>query len=219
MLAADVFAMKDIGKMTYTELILWLQDTATLQEAHPFHSVNWPDWVPGAARFRQHAEALTNAVKATENRERDKAKELKLEHANTLSSVHLNADYIAMRWRHEKKEIVIQNTGYVLKERTKRTHARASVKDKALALKLKAGPDIGSVGVKFEKDPAAGSYHLQFCKGEPAGEESWTDQGYYKSCRLVVNNLDRACWYYFRGRSLGDNMTSPWSAPMGIIVV
>lgn len=218
MLASDAFLMI-FTKMSCTELIPWLLDTATLQEAHPFHGSNWPDWVPGASKFRQHADLLASAVKAAENKDREKVKERDQTHADTLLSVSLNANYIVMRWHHEKDESLLHNAGYVVKERTKKGYAQTSIRHTPSDLKIKNGPDTGSVTVRFERDPAAGLYQLQICKGEPVGEESWGDKGLYKSCRIVVNNLDRATWYYFRYRSHGDNETSPWSAPVGIIVV
>ncbi|HBG04870.1 MAG: hypothetical protein A2075_00880 [Geobacteraceae bacterium GWC2_58_44] len=218
MFAVEIFLM-NFAKMGYTELIPWLLDTATLQEAHPFHRANWPDWVPGASKFREHAEILSVAVKAAENKDREKTKERDQKHADTLLSVNLNANYIVMRWHHEKNESLLHNAGYVLKEKTKKSYGRSSISNRPLDLKLKNGPDPGSVTVKFEKDPAAGLYQLQICKGVPVGEESWGEQGLHKSCRFVVIDLDRASWYYFRGRSHGDNETSPWSAPVGIVVV
>jgi hypothetical protein len=217
MLATDPFLM-NYWKMSCPELIPWLLDTATLQEAHPFHRNNWPNWVPGWAEFRKHAESLGNAVKAAENKDREKVKERDQLHAEVLESITMNANYIVMRSRHEKDEGLLHNTGYVLKEKTKR-NSGASIKDTPLDLKVKAGPEPGSASVRFGKDPAAGSYQLNICKGKPAGEESWADQGIYKSCRVTIQNLERASWYYFRVRSHGNNQASPWSAPVGIIVV
>jgi len=217
MFAANAFLM-ECAKMNHMELISWLLDTATLQEAHPFHSVNWPDWVPGASNFRQHAAVLSSTGKAAENKDRGKVKERDQEHADTLLSISLNANYIVMRSIHEKDESLLHNVGYVLKNKTKKSNG-TSISNTPLALKIKTGPDPGSVTVRFEKDMAAGSYQLQICKGEPVGEESWGDQAYYKGRRVTVSNLDRASWYYFRVRSHGNNTTSPWSAPVGIIVV
>jgi len=218
MLANDVFILPIVLKLLYPDLVSWLLDTATLQEAHAFHSANWPDWVPGAARLRQHAAALTSGMKAAENKDRLKSKELEQEHADTLQSIVLNANYIAMRALHEKDESLLHNVGYTLKDKTKRVYGQLSIRTTPMALKVKNGPGSGKVTVWFEKDPAAGSYQLQLCKGAPAGEDSWKDVAFYKSCRNVIPNLDLASWAYFRGRSHGDNETSPWSAPVSIIV-
>ncbi|HBG06969.1 MAG TPA: fibronectin type III domain-containing protein, partial [Geobacter sp.] len=70
MLASDVYLMQHT-KMSFDELIPWLLSTAILQEAHHFHSANWPDWVPGAGKFREHADILSRSVKAAENRDRE----------------------------------------------------------------------------------------------------------------------------------------------------
>ena len=220
MLLTDVYTMHS-AKMSCTELVPWLLDTATLQEAHPFHSTNWPDWVPGAKKLREHAESLSVAVKAAENKDKEKTRERDQMHADTLLDITLNASYIVMRWHHEKDESLLHNVGHQLKEKTatKKSSGHTSVKSTPLVLWVKNGPDISSVSVRFEKDPAAGSYQLQICKGEPIGEESWGDYCFHKSCRAIVRNLDRASWYYFRVRSHGNNETSPWSAPVGIIVV
>jgi hypothetical protein len=218
MLAADTFFMK-YQKMSCSDLVPWLLDTATLQEAHPFHRVNWPDWVPGAVQFRQHAEALAVAVKAAENKDREKTRERDQLHADILESVTINANYIVMRARHEKDEGLLHNVGYVLKEKTRKNSGQPSISTTPLDLKVKNGGDAGSVALRFSKDPAAGSYQLQICKGDPAGEASWADQGIYKNCMVTVKNLERASWYYFRVRSHGNNQASPWSSAVGIIVV
>ena len=206
-------------KTSYSELIPWLLDAATLQEAHPFHGTDWPGWVPGASRFREHADLLAFAVKAAENMDREKVKERDQAHADTLLSVNLNATYIVMRWHHEKDESLLHNAGYQLRENTKKGSVRISIRKTPLDLKAKNGPGPGSTTLIYSKDPAAGIYQLQLCKGVPVGEGSWGDYGFNKSCRVVVSNLDRASWYYFRVRSQGDNETSPWSAAVGIIIL
>ena len=219
MLATHEFHMTNFPKMNFIALTTWLLDAATLQEAHPFHSANWPDWVPGAIKFRKHADSLTSAVKAAENMDREKAKVRDQEHADALLSIKLNANYIVMRSHHEKDESLLHNVGYVLKDKTKKSSGPTSVSSTPLVLKIKNGPDKGAVTITFERDPAAGLYQLQICKGDPISEESWGDYSFPKGCRVVASNLDRASWYYFRVRSHGDNETSPWSCPVGIIVV
>jgi len=204
--------------MPIPELALWLNDSATLQEAHPFHGHDWPEWVPGAARFRQHSTALTAGLEAAKNKDREKSRELEEEHASTLVSINMNATYIVMRSIHEKNDSLLHNVGYQLKEQTKRTNTLTSIRNAPMVLQVRKGPDSGSVLVKFERDPGAGLYQLQICKGQPAGEESWGDGGLHKGCRVVKNNLELASWYYFRGRSHGNNETGPWSDPVGIII-
>jgi hypothetical protein len=217
MFASEVFIMPSV-KTGYADLIPWLLNTAILQEAHHFHSQNWPDWVPGAKKFRGHAEALTIKGKAAENKDRERAKERDQEYADAMLSIRLNANYIVMRSLYEKDESLLYNVGYVLREKTRRSYGQ-TLSAMPLVVKLKNGPDIASVAVRWDRDPAAALYLLQICKGEPAGEDSWMDEGTHKSCRVIVRNLDRASWCYFRVRSIGDNESGPWSAPVGIIVV
>lgn len=219
MFTNDAFNMSLFGKMSYPELITWLLGTATLQERHHFHGGTMPDWVPAWVRFRQHADTLTKTTKAAENKDTVKARERDQEHANTLLSINTNACYVVMRAQHEKDETLLHNMGYEVKEKAKRNQAGPSISRLPLKIRVKRGPTPGSVVLTFEKDPAAGLYQLQICKGEPTGEESWGDHGNYKKCRIHIENLDRASWYYFRFRSHGDNESSPWSAPVGIIVV
>ena len=218
MMASELFLLPSV-KMSYTELIPWLFDTATLQEAHKFHRENWPDWVPGAKRLREHAQSLTITGKAAENKDRALAKQLEQELADTLLSVRLNANYLVMRSLHEKDESLLHNVGYVLRDKKKRSYALVSLSTIPLVIRLKNGDEIASVIVRYDRDPAAALYQLQICKGEPAGEDSWGDEGAHKGCRVIVRNLDRASWYYFRVRSYGDNESGPWSAPVGIIVI
>jgi len=218
MFASEVFVLPS-AKMGYNELITWLFDTATLQEAHHFHGTNWPDWVPGWRKFRGHGDSLTIKGKAAENKDRERAKERDQEYADTMLSIRLNANYIVMRSLYEKDESLLHNAGYPLRDKRRRSYGLASLSTIPLVIKLKNGPDIASVTARWDRDPAAALYHLQICKGEPAGEDSWGDEGSHKGCRVIVRNLDRASWCYFRVRSFGDNESGPWSAPAGIIVV
>lgn len=216
MFAAKTFLMSIFATMPIPEVVPWLFDAATLQEAHHFHGPKWSDWVPGPARFRQHAVELTEGMEAAKNKDREKVRELEEKHAETLLSIHLNANYIAMRSIHEKDESLLHNVGYILKDPHSKKEKAAVLKSQ-MSLKVKNGGE-GTVTVTFERDPAAGLYHLQLCKGEPSGEGSWQEGGLHRGCRVVVGSLDRASWYYFRGRSHGDNETGPWSQPVGIIV-
>lgn len=70
----------------------------------------------------------------------------------------------------------------------------------------------------IERDPGAGVYEVQFCKGAPAGEESWQVLGNFRKVKIFTPDLERAGWYYFRVRSHGDNETNPWSYPADAIV-
>jgi hypothetical protein len=220
MFSNDLFLMP-FAKMTIPELTTWLLGTATLQEKHPFHGTTMPDWVPAWARFREHADCLTSAAKAAENKDIAKSKERDDEHAAVLQSIDINACYIVIRSKHENDDSLLHGMGYEIKDKTKRTHLHPanSISRVPLILTVKRGSAPGSVVVNFQKDPGAGLYQLQICKGEPTGEGSYEDGGSFKLTRTVIVDLDRACWYYFRGRSQGNNETSPWSAPVGIIVV
>lgn len=204
-------------KMSPPELTSWLQDSATLQEAHPFHRANWCDWAPGALKFRQHAEALDEASKAAASKEPGAVKKRDQEFADTLASIYLNACYIVIRARAANDESVFHNCGYTIKEKTGK-NAPISISVLPLVVKVTtSGP--GAVRVSYARDAAAGLYHIQLCKGTPTGEDSWVDGGLHKGCRPTISGLDRASWYYFRVSSHGDNVNGPWSAPVGIIVV
>jgi len=219
MFSNSTFNMMNLWKMSYPELVTWLLGTSSLQENHPFHGKNMPDWVPAWNQFRQHAENLNKAVKAAENKDVEKAKERDLEHADTLLSINTNACYVVMRAKHENNEELLHDMGYELKEKTKRNRAGHEVSKKQLQVTLKRGTEPGSLIVSIEKDLGAGLYQVQICKGEPAGENSWSDACTSKSCRIKLTNLERATWCYVRARSLGNNESSPWSAPVSIVIV
>jgi hypothetical protein len=218
MFTNDIYVMP-FAKMSIPELSTWLLGTAALQEKHPFHGTTMPDWIPAWGRFRQHSEALINFAKAAENKDTAKVKARDEELAAALQSININACYIVMRARHENNDELLHDMGYEFKEKTRRSHASISLSQLPMILKVKRGPDPGSIIVIFQMDPAAALYQLQICKGEPAGEDSFKDGGSFKGLRNVIPNLVGASWYYFRGRSHGDNETGPWSAPVGIIVV
>lgn len=214
----DIYLMP-FAKMSIPELSTWLLGTAALQEKNPFHGTTMPDWVPAWARFRQHADALINFSKAAENKDIARAKERDDEQAAALLSININACYIVMRAKHENNDGLLHDMGYEFKEKAKKVHVSNAISQLPMILRLKRGSDPGSVVVIFQMDPAAGLYQLQMCKGEPAGEGSFEDAGNFKTIRNIINNLERASWYYFRGRGHGNNESGPWSAPVGIIVV
>lgn len=87
----SVFAMSVFVDMNNPALAGWLTDAATLQEQHPFHGKNTPEWVAGPPQFRQHAVALTEKDEAAKNKDTEAAKLRDLERAATLESIHANA--------------------------------------------------------------------------------------------------------------------------------
>jgi hypothetical protein len=218
MFTNDIYVMP-FSKMSIPELSTWLRGTAALQEKHPFHGTTMPDWIPGWGRFRQHSESLINFAKAAENKDTAKVKARDEELAAALVSINTNACYVVMRAKHENNDELLHDMGYEFKEKTKKAHVSSSLSQTPMVIRVKRGTDPGSVIVIFQGDPAAALYQLQICKGEPAGEDSFEDGGSYKGLRNVIQHLERASWYYFRGRTHGDNESGPWSAPVGIIVV
>lgn len=214
----NVFVMSHFAEMNHLALVGWLLDAATKQEQHPFHGKDMPDWVAGPIRFREHAAALSQKEEAAKYKDVLAIKERDLERIATLESIHFNASYIVMRARHLNDESLLQNVGHELKEKTKRTHASTSVSKQQLKVVAKRGDHPGSIVLTIERDPGAGIYEVQFCKGTPTGEQSWQLLGNFKKVRIFIPDLERSAWYYFRVRSHGDNETSPWSAPVDIIV-
>ncbi|WP_136523436.1 fibronectin type III domain-containing protein [Geomonas ferrireducens] len=214
----NVFVMSHFAEMNHLALVGWLLDAATKQEQHPFHGKDMPDWVAGPARFREHAAALSQKEEAAKYKDILAIKERDLERIATLESIHFNASYIVMRARHLNDESLLLNVGHELKEKTKRTHASTSVTKQQLKVTAKRGDHPGSIVLTIERDPGAGIYEVQFCKGAPTSEQSWQLLGNFKKVRIFIPDLERSAWYYFRVRSHGDNETSPWSAPVDIIV-
>ncbi|HBA89945.1 MAG TPA: fibronectin type III domain-containing protein [Geobacter sp.] len=217
-LANNVFVMNHFPEMSHHALVGWLLDAATKQEQHSYHAKNTPEWAAGAAQFRQHAAALSLKEEAAKYKDIQAMKDRDLERAATLETIHFNACYIIMRARHENDETLLFNVGHELKEKTKRAHAPVEVSSQPLKATAKRGDHPGSIVLTVERDPGAGLYEVQFCKGVPGGEESWQALGNFKKVRIFVPNLERSGWYYFRIRSHGDNKTSPWSNPVDIIV-
>jgi hypothetical protein len=217
-LTNNVFVMNHFAGMSHHALVGWLLDAATKQEVHPYHGKNTPEWVAGPARFRQHATALSLKEDAAKFKDTQALKERDLERSATIDSINVNACYIVMRAFQEKDETLLHNAGHEVKEKTKRTHAPIPISILPLKLAAKRGDQLGSIVLTIERDPGAGVYEIQFCKGPPAGEGSWELLSNFKKVRIFIPGLDRAGWYYFRGRSHGDNETSPWSMPIDIIV-
>lgn len=216
-LAAQFFVMPH-GKMTCLDLSGSLADIATLQEAHKLLGKDWWTWAPGPARLRQHSESLLVKIKAAETKDTEKVKELEEEHQDALLSITVNANCIVMRAMYEKNEEYLYNCGYVLKDHGKKIQTPTGLRRTPQVLTAKDGSDPTTAIVTFQRDPAAGLYQLMFCKGKPEGLESYQEHGKHKGVRVVLRDLERASWYYFIGRSLGDNEEGPWSEPVGIIV-
>ncbi|GFO54237.1 hypothetical protein GMSM_12440 [Geomonas sp. Red276] len=214
--ASDRFVMNH-REMSPMDLMLYLEDTATLQDAHPKISVEKDGWVPGAPEFRQHKQRIAKELENAAALKVSTTKELEEARAAAVEDIMINADYMVLRARQSKDDSWLHNNGYQMKDKLKRSLNRM-ISAIALVLRVKNGPGKGEVTVSWDKDPVAGSYQLQFCKGEPQGDESYADHAYCTKVRTVISNLDRANWYYFRGRSIGHNETGPWSDPVGIIV-
>jgi len=210
--------MNRFPEMNHHALVGWLLDTATKQEEHPTLFKDVPDWVPGPAQLRQHAAALTQKEEAAKYKDTQATKERDLERVATLESIHGNAAYIVMRSRHENDDSLLYNKGHEVKEKGRKSPAPIPLSRLPLKVTVKRGDEDGSVVLIIEKDPGAGVYEVQICKGMPTGEESWQLLGRFKKVRVFVPGLERAGWYYFRVRSHGDNEWSPWSAPVDIIV-
>ena len=216
-LTNNVFDMSRFAEMSHHALVGWLLDAATKQEGHRLWQ-EVPEWAVGPPRFRQHAAALSLKEDAAKYKDLQAMKERDLERASAMESIHFNAAYLVMRAHHENDESLLHNAGHELKEKTKRAHAPVSISSQPLKVAMKRGDQPGSAVLSVERDPGAGLYEVQFCKGAPTGEEAWQSLGNFKKVRIFIPNLERAGWYYFRVRSHGDNQTSPWSAPVDIIV-
>jgi len=204
--------------MSHHALVGWLLDTATKQEEHPTLFKDAPPWVAGPARLRQHAAALAQKEDAAKYKDIQAVKERDSERAATLESIHSNAACIIMKARFENDESLLYNNGHEVKERSKKGHTPIPISSHPLKVVAKRGDEPGTVVLTIERDPGAGVYEVQFCKGVPTDEESWQIFGSFKKCRIFIDHLERAGWYYFRVRSHGDNEWSPWSLPVDIIV-
>jgi len=123
-----------------------------------------------------------------------------------------------MKSRYENDETLLYNVGHDVKDRSRKSPSPIPLSRLPLNVTAKRGDQPGSVVLIIERDPGAGLYEVQFCKGAPTGEDSWQTFGNFKKVRVFVPELERAGWYYFRVRSHGDNESSPWSAPVDIIV-
>jgi hypothetical protein len=216
-MSVNDFFVLNFLKMSRQEMITWLLGTAALQERHPFHGTRIPEWIAGPPQFRQHATNLTELDNSAGHKDLQKVKQSDEEWAATLFSIDTNASYVVLRAKAEKDESLLYGMGYEVKEKTKRAHQHVPVSRVPLTLKAERAGD-GSIRLTIQRDPAAGTYQVQFCKGEPKGEDSWSDYANFKTVRPLIENLERACWYYFRVRSHGDNETSPWSNVVAIIV-
>ncbi|MBJ6801130.1 fibronectin type III domain-containing protein [Geomonas propionica] len=216
MSVSDKFEMNH-EEMDAPTFILWLDDAATLQDAHPKISTQKDPWAPGSIQFRAHKEVISKEWERASVLNVPSTRELEAAIAAALEDVNINANYLVLRARQDKDEAWLHNNGYQPKGKAKRVYDRP-VSAAALVAKAKNGPEIGEVTLTWDKDAAAGSYQLQVCKGHPQGDESYADYGFLKKVRIVIGNLERASWYHFRVRSIGHNQNGPWSEPVGIIV-
>ncbi|MCM0080144.1 fibronectin type III domain-containing protein [Geomonas sp. Red32] len=214
----NVFDMSQFVTMSHRAIIGWLSTAASKQDKHVFFGADKPDWAPGPVRFREHMSNLERKEECARFKDTQALKELDLERAATLESIHMNAAYIVIMARHKNDDSLLDNTGHDFKDHTKKAYTHTSVSRLPLKVTAKRGDEPGSLVITVERDPGAGVYEVQLCKGVPAGDESYSTYGNYKSVRIFIPGLERAGWYYIRVRSHGNNETSPWSAPVDIIV-
>lgn len=220
MVSNSVFDMSVFDKMKLYELIGWLLNTAGTQEKDPiFSEENRPKWVAGPPEFRGHAQALSQKADAAKNKDVQLMKEFEEERASTLTSIQINAAYLVIRAHHNQEHGLLLGKGYQVKERSRKPRGPSPpISSLPLKVTAKRGDKEGSAVLIIERDPGAAIYQVDYCVGAPTGEESWQRLGSYKRVRIVLNNLQRAGWYYFRARSQGDDEVGPWSMPVDIIV-
>lgn len=213
---ADRFVMNH-ASMAPPQFVTWLDDAATLQAAHIKISTLMDSWVPTSPQFRDHKENIESEWQKALALNLRTTKGLQMATAAAVEDVYINAAYLVIRAKNDRDETWLYNNGFTLKEKTKRVYARP-VSLFGHVLRVKNGPQIGEVTVSWDKDPGAGSYQLQICKGHPQGEESFEDYGQLTLVRTIIAKLERANWYYFRVRSVGNNEYGPWSEPVAIII-
>lgn len=215
----NVFQMNHFATMSHHALVGWLLDAATKQEKHRYWLAgDAPNWAVGPARFREHAAALSQKEEAAKDKGIQAIRDRDLELEAIFESIHNNAAFFIMKARYENDPSALEGIGHQFKDNTKKPHLHVPISSLPLKVTVKRGDEPGSIVVTIERDPGAGIYQVQICKGKPTGEESWLDHGNFKKVRVTIPGLERAGWYYIRVRSIGDNEASPWSAPVDIIV-
>ncbi|MCM0082853.1 hypothetical protein L4X63_14760 [Geomonas sp. Red32] len=205
--------------LTIPEMVTTLISTGTALKGHKFFGAQggWPDWLEGADHYLGYADNLR--VLDGEYRAGNKTKKDELDSMRERGafSYQLGSQYVTMRAYELKNPDLLLNT-FPLKGVGSKASA-SSPMAVSMILTAKNG-SRGQAILRGHHMANGGPYQLQYCKGNPTGEESWTTMiEHYRTCgKMVVSNLDPVSLYFFRSRHNGPNGPGPWSPPVSLII-
>lgn len=220
----DLYDILDpnVRRLTYPQLNVTLLTIADCLERHPYFKDNWARYVAGSPEFRGHAAELAELTPAAERGDIDKKKARVEARQRAELSIYAAAGYAVVRAIDQKDPTLLHGIGIPLK--MKKGKSGKAVSPASVQIVLTAnhqGKETGVAVLKGTHVRGGGPYHLQFCKGEPASEQSWANSdGHYKSCsRIVLKNLESANRYYFRIRTDGPEGIGPWSQSVSLVIL
>jgi len=207
--------------MTHPELILSLGNVADCMSVHPLLKDNWPWFVISPQQLKVQVDEFKESLHAASGGDRGKIAERNAKREVVEQAGVMIGTYVAMRYAFEKNPAILENTGLRQKSKTtsKGSSARSSVVGVPGNLTIKDGAGSGWVMLSWSKDAAAVNYEVQFCVGDPAGDESWNSLGHHKYCRSVeFKGFQPGQRCNFRVRCQGEAGPGPWSLPISFII-
>ncbi|GFO54161.1 hypothetical protein GMSM_11680 [Geomonas sp. Red276] len=206
--------------LTIPQMITTFITTGTGLKKHSFFGTegNWPAWLEGADHYLSYADKLRVLDADYRAGNKTKKTELELVREQAAFNYQLGGQYITMRAYELRNPALLLDT-FPLKATGNKVSPTADVYGVDIHLTAKNGSS-GQAILRGHHMPKGGPYQVQFCKGNPASEDSWiTMPEHYLTCgKIVVSNLDPVSMYYFRIRHNGPNGPGPWSQPISLII-
>jgi hypothetical protein len=206
--------------LTIPELITTFITTGKALQTHEFFGLaeNWQSWLEGPTHYFDYADQLRVLDDAYRGGNKPKKAERDELRARAAFSYQLGGNYVTTRAFDLKRPELLLNT-YPLKPiALKVSSSSTRVNQTEIVLTTKNGPT--RTAILHGHHAAGGPYQVQFCKGIPTSEDSWTTMPqHYPTCgKISIDNLDSVSQYFFRIRYNGPLGAGPWSQVASLII-
>jgi hypothetical protein len=114
---------------------------------------------------------------------------------------------------------ILTGTGYDLRKEPQRGQNSGTLPAPG-GLRVAHGPLSGSLEVRVDRLPGAGSYEVQTAQGDPTQEANWKHAlTSTTSTHIPLENLNPGQTYWVRVRAIGSAGNGVWTEAVNVIVV
>lgn len=184
---------------------------------NPYYPEPWPEQVPTLKRLNEALNAYREAYHASLTHDTVKIKQRNdARQALTELFVQL-APYLEMLAQGDTD--ILASTGYDLRKEPQRGQ-NSGILPAPSGLRVVHGPLSGSLEVRIDRLPGAGSYEVQTTQGDPMLEANWKHAlTSTTSTHIGLENLNPGQTYWVRVRGVGSGGNGVWTEAVSVIVV